>query len=62
MFEDTIRYLKNEIHPHPNQDELKFVIETLNGQGYLTKRTDTEPYVRVVFYDGMVSLGGDNNL
>ena len=51
-FKQTIRYLKNEIHPHPDQEERDFIIEMLEkGQGYLTKRTETEPYFRVIFFD-----------
>jgi len=49
-FEKTIKYLKNKIHPHPDQEERDFVIEVLeNGQGYLTKKETG--YVRVIFFD-----------
>ena len=51
-FTKTIRYLKNEIHPHPDQEERDFIIDMLEkGQGYLTKRTEIEPYCRVIFFD-----------
>ena len=54
MFDYVLALLNNNIHKHPPeyQDEVDFVKEILtNGQGYLTKRTETEPYCRVVFYD-----------
>ena len=47
-FEKTIQYLNNEVHPHPDKKEKKFVIEILEkGQGYLTKNKPVE----VVFFD-----------
>jgi len=53
-FEYTLAILQNEIHPPPreHQTEVDFVIKMLTeGQGYLTKRTETEPYCRVIFFD-----------
>jgi len=53
-FEYTIKYLKNKTHPHPQQyqEEVDFVIKILKeGQGYLTRRTSSQPYTKVIFYD-----------
>jgi len=53
-FEYTLILLNNEIHKHPReyQAEVDFVIKMLTeGQGYLTKRSETEPYCKVVFFD-----------
>jgi len=51
MFAKTIRYLNNQIHPHPDPKERDLVIKILKeSQGYLTKRGTG--YVRVVFYEG----------
>jgi len=53
-FEYVLSLLKSNIHKHPEeyQSQVDFVIDILTkGQGYLTKRTETEPYCRVVFYD-----------
>jgi len=57
-FEYVLSLLKHEIHKHPKeyQAEVDFVIKILTeGQGYLTKRTKTEPYCKVVFYDMLVN-------
>ena len=56
-FEYVLALLNSNIHKHPkeHQVEVDFVIKILTkGQGYLTKRSETEPYCRVIFYDRMV--------
>ena len=54
MFVNLINWIeKNKIHPPPKNVliELELLKEiNENGQGYLTKRTETEPYCRVVFF------------
>ena len=53
-FNYILALLKNNIHKHPPeyQDEVDFVIKVLTeGQGYLTKRTETQQYCKVIFFD-----------
>jgi len=56
-FKYVLALLDNDIHKHPKeyQKEVDFVVDILTkGQGYLTFRSETEPYCRVVFYDELV--------
>lgn len=52
-FNYILSILNNEIHPIPDKHKLEIELVKkilMDGQGYLTKRTKTEPYTRVVFY------------
>ena len=48
-WEETIRYLDNKIHPHPNERQKDYLVWILkNASGYYTKHGDglirTEPF------------------
>jgi len=49
-----VSMIKNEMHPYPTEleKEARLLLDIMQkGQGYLTKRTETEPYCRVIFFD-----------
>jgi hypothetical protein len=48
LFKTVLALLNDEIHPVPNKEEARRVIEILTkGQGYLTK----DKPIKIIFYD-----------